>query len=346
MWNVLSSFAPQSPWRNPLLLSTYALSSTALDSVTFNSAQSVNTDYEHLNCPICFEAFDSIAGNGVVSLQCGHILCGTCLSNYLIHRILVEEDAFPTCYLSYCNVVTPNRILKNTLDGDVFDQVLRLQNGRQARSLDGIPLFCSTLSCSEAYQPLLPLDMTDPETEIRHLAPVVSCAGCESLICIECSQKAHEHKLCTNNSTVNVQAEKNSDYYQRLYATYAVGRIGACPRCKAHIARDGGCSTVTCRCGHKFTFRRFQSVEEVNGTLPRFENSSSSIRRPQYLAACLILLCYYLFVASCLLVPPVVLLVCCYDSPTVLICSIVYLSSGMCTFVCLFVNHVRSLTNR
>lgn len=64
----------------------------------------------------------------------------------------------------------------------------------------------------------------------------------------------------------------NYEYYERLYAAYAVRCVGRCSRCGAHIVREGGCSVVTYICGHGLSFRPFQSVEQVNDTPQPSEN--------------------------------------------------------------------------
>jgi len=82
-----------------------------------------------------------------MSLRCGHRLCRSCLKTYLAHQVESENHAFPTCYFSYCNIVTPNRVLKEMLDDDNFGKALELQNASQARSIDGVPMFCTNASC-------------------------------------------------------------------------------------------------------------------------------------------------------------------------------------------------------
>lgn len=235
------------------------------NSAAIDPPESLDTgDDEPVTCPICLEEFDHAEGSqdGLMSLQCGHNLCRTCLANYLAYHIENEGEAFPTCHLAFCKRVTLNRILKDVLGVRVFSRLLRLQSERQARSVHGVPLFCSTESCTEARQPFLPLDLTDNEVAAESSTPVVSCAGCDVRVCVQCGKEAHEDEMCIMNSPTT---PRNTDFVDRLYATYAVGCVGACPRCGIHIIREGGCPSITCRCGHTFNFQAFRCADEVNG---------------------------------------------------------------------------------
>lgn len=51
------------------------------------------------------------------------------------------------------------------------------------------------------------------------MSRVVSCAGYELHVCVRCGKNAHENEMC---NTSILEMERNSDYYDRFYAEYAV----------------------------------------------------------------------------------------------------------------------------
>lgn len=126
----------------------YSEQPSVIVSSTHSPNSLVNSDEDGLVCLICLEelAHEDDSNGCVHSLRCGHKLCDVCFKNYLQHRVETAEEAFPTCYVGYCNVVTPNRVLQGTLEPDIFSRAIELQSERQARSVDGVPLFCSSKS--------------------------------------------------------------------------------------------------------------------------------------------------------------------------------------------------------
>lgn len=197
-----------------------------------------------LECPICFDTFESSP-----AFSCGHSVCEGCLNAYLSYRVLSEDEAFPTCPLPYCSRVFSNAFLRKYLDPAVVTHLWDLQSAQQARSIDGAKLYCSGSDKS----PLPP-----PVPVLGHVAPITTCPACSAEYCVQCGLTSHIGSECKVSL-----ACKQFDVPTSLYLMYAVGRVGTCPECNQHVERNGGCQVVTCRCGHEFNFRPFKSMQDV-----------------------------------------------------------------------------------
>lgn len=158
-----------------------------------------------------------------------------------------------------CEAYASDAAVAQVVSDKAVRRMRQLRGLKPSRAADGRRMWCIVPGCHEPLPPPLPKAPRDEEQgdDVEQRSDSM-CAACGQRVCMRCGGAGHDGP-CTAPLPCGRQ--------KRLYNAYAVGRIMACPRCRVHIERSGGCSTVSCaRCSWSFTFKPFQTVAEVEET--------------------------------------------------------------------------------
>jgi len=195
-------------------------------------------------CPICFD--DVPAADMVGVARCSHRTCRPCLSRFWSEAILERATPFPRCVAVGCGAYASDADVAGVTGGDATRRLRHLRSIRPHRAADGRRLHCAADGCWEALPPPPP----------GAAEPVSECPRCGAATCGRCGAGAHPGRGCGRPLTCARQ--------ERLYAAWAVGRVGVCSYCGVHVERRGGCTSVRCRmCRRTFSFRPFGSAGEA-----------------------------------------------------------------------------------
>ncbi|XP_040567818.1 uncharacterized protein [Lepeophtheirus salmonis] len=162
---------------------------------------------------------------------CGHLVCHhECL------KLLMSTSEFPlVCPREECDVgITVQDMcvafnignqVKRAFAQNCFNHFMA--NNTQNYS------HCPTINCGGVYK------ITN-ESKNK-----LTCLECFKDICTRCKVEYHEYLTCE----MFQRGEKND-----LEELRQKGVLRPCPECKAPIEKNGGCSTVICKCGTGFNF--------------------------------------------------------------------------------------------
>ena len=83
--------------------------------------------------------------------------------------------------------------------------------------------------------------------------PVIHCPECSTAICVQCIQLAHDDdRECSRDDEVTPE----------LAEALVALRAKRCPKCRTAVRKSHGCSQMRCRCGAKWCWYCFRSVDE------------------------------------------------------------------------------------
>ncbi len=128
-----------------------------------------------------------------------------------------------------CNEPVPVEILADspTLHPEFVDRYLLMILEQSTPN----PVYCSQPNCALFIPPIM---ARGPDE--------MACPACNTSTCRHCKGLAHSNQDCPLDENI-----------QRLNELAGRMRWRNCTRCNALIERTGGCSTMTCRCGNRFT---------------------------------------------------------------------------------------------
>ncbi len=181
---------------------------------------------------------------------------------------MTNSEPFPRCPEPGCPLYASDAAVSALVEPRTLQRMRQLRNLKPVRAADGRRLFCPAQNCHEPLPPPppLPAPITPPtlehgardvqETENGDKVLVSTCPDCGQRVCMQCGGPEHPMRSCAIPSV--------SPEERRLYNEYAVGRIGACPRCGVHTVNDEGCLSVSCgRCYSTFEFQPFRTLQEA-----------------------------------------------------------------------------------
>jgi len=176
-----------------------------------------------VECPVCFNQVVS-----PINLQCGHIWCKSCLSNYLVAA--TDNKIFPLRCLggeATCSHPIPVSVARDILSADDFDAVVNASFLAYVYARPDEFHYCPTPDCDQIYR------SAPPDT-------VLQCPSCLTRICPSCHIEAHDGLTCANR---DVEGDKLFKEWTEAHD------VKSCPGCKALIERTEGCNHMTCaRC--------------------------------------------------------------------------------------------------
>lgn len=89
--------------------------------------------------------------------------------------------------------------------------------------------------------------------------PVIYCPKCDAAICLQCIHLAHD-----DDDDDGRECSRDDDINPELSEALVALRAKRCPKCRAAVRKSHGCSQMRCRCGAKWCWYCFRSVEECD----------------------------------------------------------------------------------
>ena len=96
-------------------------------------------------------------------------------------------------------------------------------------------------------------DNADVGAPVLGPRPVIHCPKCTASICVQCMQLAHND---------NRNCNRDDDMTAELTAALVGMRAKRCPKCRTAVRKSHGCNHMRCRCGAKWCWYCFRTIEE------------------------------------------------------------------------------------
>lgn len=175
-------------------------------------------------CVVCGEICDVYTS---LSAPCSHRFCRQCVAD-MVEAACRDEQLFP---LQCCLQLLPVDPLLKSLPKErrkaIQEKIIEASIPTSQR------VYCPKATCS-AF-------MGEVKTNTRQLER--TCAKCNTLVCLKCTEQAHPGDDCKQNSLA-----------REVKALAARERWQTCPGCKMIVERVSGCSHMLCRCGTAFCY--------------------------------------------------------------------------------------------
>ena len=180
------------------------------------------------DCPVCL--CPVVVSDCFILDCCGHPYCKDCIASLI--NAAVQGKAFPIkCATDDCEQLLFIQDLTNVLKLDDMKWV-----ELQAASLDAYMgqnptrlRYCVTPNCPVVYRP-------------TREGSLFTCDVCMVNICTRCHVQYHTGIDCDMFQGMKV----DEDYSLKKWLGKDPRNRAACPKCKAYIEKNGGCSLVTC----------------------------------------------------------------------------------------------------
>ncbi|CAG2114667.1 unnamed protein product [Medioppia subpectinata] len=197
--------------------------------------------YSEILCLICYldTKTDSMFG-----LDCDHLYCRQCWTQYLTTKIMSEGDVMAiTCAHSDCKLIIDDEdVLKLIADELVKAKYQRLTTNSFVES-NRLLRWCPRPDCLHAF------------SVVSKEAHPVTCV-CGTQICFGCGEANHEPIGCHLLREWNIKsAGNNSERIDGKTANWIITNTKECPKCRTTIEKNGGCNHMTCRsikCKYEF----------------------------------------------------------------------------------------------
>jgi len=191
----------------------------------FKETVPIQIDSDVLECQICY---DTISKGNMTGLDCGHIFCTECWSEYLSSKI---EDAsrIIECPDTKCNTIVDDE----TLTSIITDTELKLKYNKLVMSYyvecNKMLKWCSAPDCNFVIK----VPFLDSRT--------VTCK-CGNSFCFSCSGDWHDPIDC---DMLKKWVKKSNDDSET--SKWISVHTKDCPKCKMPIEKDGGCNHMSCK---------------------------------------------------------------------------------------------------
>ncbi|CAG8689554.1 2851_t:CDS:2, partial [Dentiscutata erythropus] len=180
-------------------------------------------------CDICVEKKSSSLFL-VITSKCKHStnVCKDCVERHIETMLYEKGDVVIQCPFEGCKQVIEHNDVKRIASHELFERfdILSL---RQA--LRKVPDFrwCKNSRCGSGqihYQ--------------RDIAPIMTCKACGEKSCYTHDVPWHENMTCA-------QYEEKKKESEAATKDYLMKHTKLCPKCGAHIEKNGGCNHMTCK---------------------------------------------------------------------------------------------------
>ncbi|KAL7280751.1 hypothetical protein ACG7TL_005695 [Trametes sanguinea] len=196
-----------------------------------NTAPSADT-----TCPICFCDVDD-----ALTLPCGHVYCRPCLQHYLGSLAQSTAGGGPTtaeCLAKRtpkagsedasddCKCAVPLEVIRSLLSPGEEDWLLESTFLSHIHSRPQEFKYCPTADCQTVYR-------------AAKEGTLLRCPSCLTRVCGFCHVEAHEGLTCAEYKD---HASGGDDAFRRWAEAHGAR---PCPRCGAHLEKNGGCNHMT-----------------------------------------------------------------------------------------------------
>uniref|UniRef100_H2Y8G8 RBR-type E3 ubiquitin transferase n=1 Tax=Ciona savignyi TaxID=51511 RepID=H2Y8G8_CIOSA len=218
---------PEQIFKDAHVISPFKLKSTCK-----TKGQSSRTDAE---CEICCSSYSRSFMTG---LNCGHIFCKGCWSQYLRTKIMDEgmSQTIP-CPAYKCEIIVDDEIVMCLISEKKVRMKYQHLMSNSFVECNSLLKWCPAPDCHHVIK-----------VEYRDRQPV-KCQ-CGRVFCFECSESWHDPVLCLHLKKWLKKCDDDSETSNWISAN-----TKECPKCQVTIEKDGGCNHVICRsqtCKHEF----------------------------------------------------------------------------------------------
>ena len=219
-------------------------------SPTFKSKGIINYTIETFECAICM---DIKLKNEIITLQCNHSFCSTCVYEHIDNAI--NNNSIPIkCPDGSCGVEFTEEFVKLCVNEETFKKYQKFMKRYQI-SLIVNAVYCPHPNC-ESYA-LKPENANDNNKQI-----ILTCLENEHSFCMNCRQLPHKGRDC------NLKEEEGWSVFRKE------NHLKKCPQCGIEIYKDFGCNHMTCtKCHYQFCWicgKKYTSSHYDNPLLPCF----------------------------------------------------------------------------
>ena len=195
-------------------------------------------DIKNNVCPVCYNEIDP---NDNISLECGHIFCSYCFTEYLKERLKDQLTVLATkCPMSNCNYQVPSEIFKKLFAND--ETSMNIYNKCLLRNFTE----------SNADIKLCPNPKCDIIVKLPGHGMIEVKCTCGKTFCFKCLREGHRPCDC---EMMQIWEDKNRSDGENT--KWLIVNTKQCPNCHKYIEKNQGCNHMTCRkeaggCGYEF----------------------------------------------------------------------------------------------
>eukprot|EP00736_Rhodelphis_marinus_P008721 Rmarinus@m.19117 len=197
---------------------------------------------EKYSCKICFldfsdDVYKCPSATGDIT-QSDHTFCADCISTWIRTQIMTSGVYPVRCpMLNHCTQTLNMEVIEKYVghDTDLMTKYHRFMNLQEPNSRS-CP-YCDTVQSG------------DPDN------PDITCRSCERVFCYF-HASMHEGSRCNRRSNERVLKRIRNKVWK-------MRKTRKCPHCRMRIEKNGGCPSMTCRCGGRFCWKcggRYHSV--------------------------------------------------------------------------------------
>jgi len=180
-----------------------------------------------VTCDICcFEKHSSM----MKSLECGHLYCTKCWTEYLTNKI-VDEGASQMieCMQGSCNIIVDDQTVMNL----ITDARVKLKYQHLITNsfvvCNRLLRWCPQADCNNAVK-------------VQHVESRPVKCRCGHTFCFSCAENWHDPVRCHLIKKWIKKCDDDSETSNWISAN-----TKECPKCNATIEKDGGCNHMICK---------------------------------------------------------------------------------------------------
>ncbi|RIB23094.1 hypothetical protein C2G38_2033046 [Gigaspora rosea] len=168
-----------------------------------------------------------------LTTRCDHKICRDCINQYINKQLNEKGIVKIECLANHCNFLMEYEDMKRVASKDLIERYEYLSFREAIRQIPDFR-WCHNQNCGSGQEHLG-----------EDISPIMICIACGQMNCFTHDVIWHDGRTCTE-----YEAEKNTiegatrDTIERETKT--------CPGCGIRIYKYGGCTHMTCKCGHQF----------------------------------------------------------------------------------------------
>ncbi|CAF3679555.1 unnamed protein product [Adineta steineri] len=181
-------------------------------------------------------------------LECNHTFCNDCWKTYITNQILHEGHSQTiVCPYSECDILVDDETILKFLNDNEFAKNMYTKMILNSY-VDNNPRvrWCPGKDCNHIIN-------ATSLTSSYNYAQLITCNNCQTIFCFQCTQPWHDPIKCILLIEWNKKLIGDT-----LNVLWLKTNTQACPKCKVHIEKNGGCNHMSCKhCQYEFCWLCF-----------------------------------------------------------------------------------------